>query len=213
MGQHVSFPSASLAFTCHVAPRTPAKMQRSKHVAVWCLKGFQNQSSAPGPQPQLGSWDRLGDPCGYSHPLLRFPHPQLKASFPGPRPALEGRPRVAEARKAGGAPELARRDAARWICRLQLLQLHRRRREEGRRAVRRAGAPARREGGRGAGRVHGAGLPVCQLLELCDGYVWLLSLRLGELPSSGARGKVATAKPHHPAEGLCRMEVHSLHQL
>ena len=153
MGQHVSFPSASLAFTCHVAPRTPAKMQRSKHVAVWCLKGFQNQSSAPGPQPQLGSWDRLGDPCGYSHPLLRFPHPQLKASFPGPRPALEGRPRVAEARKAGGAPELARRDAARWICRLQLLQLHRRRREEGRRAVRRAGAPARREGGRGAGRL------------------------------------------------------------
>ena len=64
-----------------------------------------------------------------------------------------GRPRVAGGPKAGGAPELARRDAARWICRLRLLQLHRRRREEGRRAVRRAGAPARREGGRGAGRL------------------------------------------------------------
>lgn len=32
------------------------------------------------------------------------------------------------------------------------------------------------EGGSGAGRVHGAGLPVCQLLELCNGYVWPLSL-------------------------------------
>lgn len=60
------------------------------------------------------------------------------------RPGREG-----EGRKAGsgvGALELELHVAPHGICRLQLQQLQRRR-EEGWRVVRRAGAPARKEGG------------------------------------------------------------------
>ncbi|XP_007467124.1 PREDICTED: uncharacterized protein LOC103087963 [Lipotes vexillifer] len=92
LGHHASIPLASLAFTCRAAPSASAKMQRSKHVAVRCLKRSQNEPPALASPAQARHLRVVPGSLRFSAPLGSRREGRRKAGTEGGRPSSRATP-------------------------------------------------------------------------------------------------------------------------